>query len=107
MMECKKARTMIEACRKDREFAAHLEVCADCRGELALWDLLGEAQGLEPGLEFTERVLEKVKEEGRQTSWRDIKDMLGRCFIWSGTLDEFSDFPPDSFGAVLFGSRRD
>jgi hypothetical protein len=106
MMECKKARTMIEVRRRDRELAAHLEVCADCRGEFALWDLLGEAEELEPGLEFTKRVLEKVKEEGRRTSWRDSKDRLGRCFIWSETLDEFSDFPPDSFGAFLFGSRR-
>ena len=106
MMECKKARTMIEARRKDKELVAHLEVCADCRGERALWNLLGEAQGLEPGLEFTEQVLEKLKEEERRTSWGHIKDRLGRCFIWSGTLDEFSDFPPDSFGAFLFGSRR-
>lgn len=105
-MDCKTAHGMIESGREDAELSAHLEGCAECRGERALQDLLGEAEGIEPRPEFTERVLAKVKEEGRRTPWDYLKALASRGFTSTRTLDEFSDFPPGSFGAVIFGTYR-
>ena len=47
-MDCKTAHGMIDTGREDEELSAHLEGCAECRGERALWELLGEARGLDP-----------------------------------------------------------
>jgi hypothetical protein len=98
---------MIDTGREDEELSAHLQGCAECRGERSLWELLGEARGLEPGLEFTERVLAKIKEEERRTPWDHLRALLSKGFTSTRTLDEFSDFPPGSFGALIFGHGGD
>ena len=105
-MDCKSAHEMIDSGQESEELLAHVRGCAECRAEHALWDLLGEAKTLEPGLEFTERVLAKIKEEERRTPWDHLRALLSRGFTSTRTLDEFSDFPPGSFGAVIFGTYR-
>ena len=102
-MDCKKAREMIEAGQGAVALSAHLEGCVECRAERALWDLLGEARGLDPGLTFAERVLARMKEEEKWSLWEHLWALLGRGFAPIRILDEFSDFPPGSFGAVIFG----
>jgi len=103
LMDCKKAREMIEVGQGTVALSAHLEGCAECRAERSLWDLLGEARGLDPEPAFAERVLARMKEEERWSLWEHLKALLGRGFALTRTLDEFSDFPPGSFGAVIFG----
>jgi hypothetical protein len=105
-MDCKMAQAMIDSGQENEELLAHLRGCERCREERNLWGLLGEAKGLEPGLEFTERVLAKIKEEERRTPWDYFKAFLSRGFTSTRTLDEFSDFPPGSFGEVMFGDQR-
>jgi anti-sigma factor RsiW len=107
-MDCEMARGMIEAGRGEG-LAQHLDACPACRREQALWGVIGEAAGEAkaegPGPDFTERVMARVREEERRDPWRRLRDLIGPERL-SGTLDEFSDFPPDSFGAFLFGDRR-
>lgn len=105
-MECEEAKRLIRSCQRKPELSAHLDTCGDCCEEHAFWNLLGEVEDIEPGLGLTERVLQEIKTEERRDSWDHIKNLVGRYFSGSGMLDEFSDFPPDSFGAVLFGTRR-
>ena len=102
-MDCKKAGEMIEAGQGAVALSAHLEGCAECRAESALWDLLGEARGLAPELAFAQRVLTRMKRQKRWSFWEHLRALLGRGFAPTRTLDELSDFPPGSFGAVIFG----
>jgi len=103
-MDCKQAREVIEAGQEALALSAHLEGCAECRAEHDLWGLLGEAGGLDPGPTFTQRVLARMKEEKKKGSlWEHLQALLGRGFVPTRALDEFSDFPPGSFGAVIFG----
>jgi hypothetical protein len=102
-MDCKTAHGKIEAGRRDEELSAHLEGCAECRREQALWELLAEAPELEPGIAFTERVLAGVEKEERHTPWKYLKELASRGFTSIHTLDEFSDGPPGSFAALIFG----
>jgi hypothetical protein len=102
-MDCKKAREVIEAGQGALALSAHLEGCAECRAERALWDLLGEARGLDPGPIFTQRALARMKQQEKGSLWEHLQALLGRGFVPTRALDEFSDFPPGSFGAVIFG----
>jgi hypothetical protein len=102
-MDCRTAHGMIEANRKDEELSCHIEGCPKCRREQALWELLAEAPELEPGIEFTEQVLARVEKEERYTPWKYLKALASRGFTSFHTLDEFSDGPPGSFAALIFG----
>ncbi|MFH1147554.1 MAG: hypothetical protein V1736_07590 [Pseudomonadota bacterium] len=97
-MRCDKAIAMIESGRKTDEFNEHASSCTGCQSEQKLWDLLAEAKGIETGFEFTERVLERIRvEEGKP--WRHSEQLQDERFTYS--LDEFSDFPPESFGSLF------
>ena len=102
-MDCKKAQEMIEAGQGAVALSAHFEGCAECRAERSLWDLLGEARALDAGPAFALRVLARMKKEKRWSLWEHLQALLGRGFVPTRALDEFSDFPPGSFGAVIFG----
>jgi hypothetical protein len=102
-MECKKAREMIEAGQGAAALSAHLEECAECRAERALWELLGETGELDPNPAFAERVLAGMREEEKSSLWERLRALLGRGGAPTRTLDEFADFPPGSFGALIFG----
>jgi len=106
-MDCNEARDNIWRGRAGAELADHLEGCAACRQEQALWGLLGEAPALEAGLDLSERVMGRLKDEERRGPWEHLRSLLGLGYTSTRTLDEFSDFPPDSFGALLFGPVRD
>jgi len=121
-MECKDARALIGAGgtgeEPNKEPSAHLRdhlaACEACREHARLWELLGEAGALERGLDFTERVVARLKAEGRHSErhgerrgpWGWLQAMLAPRPASTRTLDEFADFPPESFGALLFGRRE-
>lgn len=97
-MDCRKAVATIESGERTDEFNEHLLSCAGCRNEQKLWDLLADAKGVETGSGFTEKVLERIRVE-EAMAWRHLERMQNERFTYS--LDEFSDFPPESFGSLF------
>lgn len=114
-----------------REVAAHLEVCEECRRELALLTRLDAALGhldaaVPPGL--AERVLDRLQPR-RRYWWQSLAlaaslllgivlgGTLARDFYpyqtaANGTgevlaLEEFNDFPQGSLGAVMVSYQMD
>ena len=112
------------ALEERREMAAHLEVCADCRRELALLErldaVLGSLEAPAPA-RLAEGVLERLQPR-RRYRWQHLAmaaslilgialgGTLARDFYPYRTssgngevlaLEEFHDFPQGSLGAVM------
>ncbi len=134
---CKQARERLSAwldgeleAQERREVAAHLEICPECRGELALLSRLDAALGtLEAPLppRLPEKVLERLRPR-RRYWWQSLAmaaslvlgialgSILARDYYPYATangegevlaLEEFHDFPEGSLGAVMVSYQGD
>jgi hypothetical protein len=129
-MKCLQARMKLSAyidheldAASARQLESHLEQCGECREELdafhGLDALLRGLPSIDLGPEFASQMVERVREDaahggvehpGRLSLFerlsqiaQDFVDLLSsRRSPSTGTLEEFSDFPPLSMGYVYF-----
>lgn len=99
-MKCNAAIDLIDLGITSEALKAHLQRCPSCRARRALWALLQEAGGVAPSRAFTSRLHDALRAEAakepRASSARGS----------AASLDEFADFPPESFGQLLFGKLQ-
>lgn len=129
-MECRQARTKISSymdheldAASVRQLESHLHHCAECRDALSDFqevdDMVRGLPRIDPGPDFAAQMVRKVsgsaaageiKRQVRLSLFvrlsriaEDFIELLSSArSLSTGTLDEFSDFPPLSMGYIYF-----
>ena len=99
-MKCNTAIELIDLGATTRTLELHVQSCPSCRARRALWALLREASAVAPSREFTSRLHDALCTEAAK------EPRVARRRASMTGLDEFADFPPESFGQLLFGKLR-
>ena len=127
MMDCQNMGSKLSALmdhelsiEEEVKLREHLEKCQKCMLEFeemrAVWNLMGQIPAIEPSADFWDTLHTKLVPQKEspftrlnkvaQSIWDTLKDLFGvrlkpgKAHTFS--LDVFNDFPPESFGQVLY-----
>ncbi len=127
MKDCKSIRRKLSAfvdneltIEEELKLKQHLRKCAKCMRELeemkGVWNLIGEIDDIEPSPYFWDVLHTKLLSQRKslfvklveviQSARNILEDLFGipmkPATVHTFSLDVFNDFPPESFGQIIY-----